>query len=176
MTVLSVLKYPHPSLRICCPEVHHFDDSLIQLASDMIETMYSGPGAIGLAANQVGRTERLFVMDINAFTTRDALKVLVNPVIVASSRNKIMREGCLSFPEYLANIKRAQRVEMQAYDQYGTLHTYEFKHMEAICAQHELDHLDGVLMMDRIASLKTDWIRRHYGGSSNSSFSTAEEV
>jgi peptide deformylase len=163
MTVLTVLKYPHPSLRFVCPDVQVFDEGIIALVSDMIETMYSGLGAIGLAANQVGRTERIFVMDVNAFTTRDALKVLINPVIMASSRNKIMREGCLSFPEYLANIKRAQRVEMQAYDQYGTLHTYEFKHMEAICAQHELDHLNGVLMMDRIASLKTDWIRRHFG-------------
>jgi peptide deformylase len=174
MTVLSVLKYPHPSLRVCCPDVQQFDETLIQLADDMTETMYSGPGAIGLAANQVGRTERMFVMDVNAFTTRDALKILVNPVIVASSRNKIMREGCLSFPEYLANIKRAQRIEMQAYDQYGTLHTYEFKHMEAICAQHELDHLDGVLMMDRIASLKTDWIRRHYGSTPTDNHETTD--
>jgi peptide deformylase len=165
MTVLPVLKYPHPALRVRCEEVVRFDADFQALVADLIETMYSGPGAIGLAANQTGHTARVFVMDVNAFTTRDALKVMVNPVIVTASRNKVMREGCLSFPEYLANIKRAQRVEMQAYDQYGELHTYELKHMEAICAQHELDHLDGILMMDRIASLKTDWIRRHYGQS-----------
>jgi len=160
MAVLKVLKYPHPILRVPCPDVTVFDDALAQLAEDMVETMYHGAGAVGLAANQVGETVRMFVMDTTAFTTRDNLKILVNPTIIISSRNKTMREGCLSFPDYLANVKRAQRITVQAHDVYGELHEYEVKHLEAVCVQHEIDHLDGVLMMDRISSLKTDWVRR----------------
>jgi peptide deformylase len=160
MTVLNVLKYPHPILRVPCPEVTEFDDDLAKLADDMVDTMYHGVGAVGLAAPQVRRTVRMFVMDTNAFTTRDNLKVLVNPKIIVSSRNKTMREGCLSFPDYLANVKRAQRVTVQAQDVKGNIIEYEVKHLEAVCVQHEIDHLDGVLMMDRIDSLKTDWVRR----------------
>jgi peptide deformylase len=120
----------------------------------------TGAGAVGLAAPQVGQSVRVFVMDTNAFTTRDNLKVMVNPKIITASRNKTMREGCLSFPDYLANVKRSQRITVEAFDAYGVLQTYELKHLEAVCVQHEIDHLDGILMMDRIESLKTDWLRR----------------
>jgi peptide deformylase len=162
MTVLNVLKYPHPILRVPCPEVTLFDDVLVQLVKDMTETMYDGAGAVGLAAPQVGQSIRLFVMDTTAFTTRDRLNVFINPVIISSSRNKTMREGCLSFPDYLANVKRAQRLTVRAQDVTGTIFEREVKHLEAVCIQHEIDHLDGVLMMDRIESLKTDWLRRHH--------------
>jgi peptide deformylase len=161
MAVLKIYKYPHPILRIPCPNVTVFDDALKRLAGDMVETMYHGVGAVGLAAPQVGHSVRLFVMDTNAFTTRDNLKIMVNPRIVSASRNKTMREGCLSLPEYLANVKRAQRVTVEAEDVYGHLQVFEVKHLEAVCVQHEIDHLDGILMMDRIESLKTDWLRRH---------------
>jgi peptide deformylase len=160
MSVLKILKYPHPILRIPCPELTVFDQTLQDLVADMVETMYHGTGAVGLAAPQVGQSVRVFVMDTNAFTTRDNLKVMVNPKIITASRNKTMREGCLSFPDYLANVKRSQRITVEAFDAYGVLHTYELKHLEAVCVQHEIDHLDGILMMDRIESLKTDWLRR----------------
>ena len=100
-------------------------------------------------------------MDVSAATTKTDLKVMINPVIVQQSRNKVVREGCLSFPDYLANVKRATKLTVEAYDPYGELQTYEVKHLEAVCVQHELDHLDGVLMIDRINSLKTDLIRRN---------------
>ena len=160
MSVLKILKYPHPILRIPCPELTVFDQTLQDLVADMVETMYHGTGAVGLAAPQVGQSVRVFVMDTTAHTTRNNLKVMVNPTILSASRNKTMREGCLSFPEYLANIKRSQRISVQAFDAQGLLHTYELKHLEAVCVQHEIDHLDGILMMDRIESLKTDWLRR----------------
>ena len=160
MSVLKILKYPHPILRIPCPALTVFDQTLQDLVADMVETMYHGTGAVGLAAPQVGQSVRVFVMDTNAFTTRDNLKVMVNPKIITSSRNKTMREGCLSFPDYLANVKRSQRITVEAFDAYGVLQTYELKHLEAVCVQHEIDHLDGILMMDRIESLKTDWLRR----------------
>jgi peptide deformylase len=160
MSVLKILKYPHPILRIPCPELTVFDQTLQDLVADMVETMYHGTGAVGLAAPQVGQSVRVFVMDTNAFTTRDNLKVMVNPKIITASRNKTMREGCLSFPDYLANVKRSQRLTVEAFDAFGVLHSYELKHLEAVCVQHEIDHLDGILMMDRIESLKTDWLRR----------------
>ncbi len=160
MSVLKILKYPHPILRIPCPELKVFDQTLQDLVADMVETMYHGTGAVGLAAPQVGQSVRVFVMDTNAFTTRDNLKVMVNPKIITASRNKTMREGCLSFPDYLANVKRSQRLTVEAFDAFGVLHSYELKHLEAVCVQHEMDHLDGILMMDRIESLKTDWLRR----------------
>jgi peptide deformylase len=160
MSVLKILKYPHPILRIPCPALTVFDQTLQDLVADMVETMYHGTGAVGLAAPQVGQSVRVFVMDTNAFTTRDNLKVMVNPKIITASRNKTMREGCLSFPDYLANVKRSQRITVEAFDAFGVLHSYELKHLEAVCVQHEIDHLDGILMMDRIESLKTDWLRR----------------
>ncbi|MGJ8508472.1 peptide deformylase, partial [Glaesserella parasuis] len=91
---------------------------------------------------------------------RSAYKVLINPVVVESSRKKTMREGCLSFPDYLANIKRATKLTFTAFDREQALQTYTVYGLEAIAVQHEIDHLDGVLMIDRISSLKTDWIRR----------------
>jgi peptide deformylase len=163
VTVLKLYKYPHPILRKPCQRVTEFDDELRQLVADMVETMYDRHGSVGLSAPQVGSAVRVFVMDVNAATTADALRVMVNPVIVQTSRNKIVREGCLSFPEYLANVKRATRCTVEAFDQWGQPFTVEAKHLEAVCIQHEIDHLDGVLMIDRITSLKTDWIRRTGG-------------
>ena len=161
MTVLPILKYPHPILREACQMVDQFDEELIDFVNDMIETLYHHQGAVGLAACQVGKPLRIFIMDMTAASTCDELKVLVNPVIVQKSRNKVMREGCLSFPDYLANVKRATKLTVDCMDQYGRPQQFEAKGLEAICIQHEIDHLDGVLMIDRIASLKTDWIRRH---------------
>jgi peptide deformylase len=159
--VLPVLMYPHPSLRQVCTEVTVFDAELQVFVASMVRTLYEGVGAVGLAANQVGDSRRIVVMDTTARTTRDNLKILINPEIVEQSRNKVMREGCLSFPEYLANIKRAQRVVLKAQDAEGAWQEWEVKHLEAVCIQHEIDHLNGVLMIDRIDSLATDWIRRH---------------
>jgi len=86
--------------------------------------------------------------------------VYVNPQIVQASRNKTMREGCLSFPEYLANVKRPQKITVKAQNHFGDWFEHEATQLEAVCIQHEMDHLNGVLMIDRIESLKTDWIAR----------------
>ncbi len=160
MAILKILKYPHPLLREMCEPVTAWDANLDRAVDDMIQTMYASPGAVGLAACQVGMPRRIIVMDVNAKTSRDALKVLINPTIIEQSRNKTMREGCLSFPEYLANIKRATKLTFSAFDREGALQTYTVYGLEAVAVQHEIDHLNGVLMIDRITSLKTDWIRR----------------
>lgn len=160
MSVLKIYKYPSSVLREKCEAVTEWDGKLQKLVDDMIETMYDQAGAVGLAACQVGQAVQVVVLDVTASTTRDRLQVLINPVVVSASRNKVSREGCLSFPEYLANIKRATRLTFQAYDREQKLVIYETRDFEAVAVQHELDHLNGVLMIDRVASLKTDLIRR----------------
>jgi peptide deformylase len=164
MAILKVLKYPHPILRELCEPVTSWDSGLQKLINDMTETMYDSYGAVGLAACQIGETARIIILDTTSKDTREAYKVLINPTIIESSRNKTMREGCLSFPEYLANIKRATKVTFTAFDRDQELKTYTVYGLEAIAIQHEIDHLDGVLMIDRVNSLKTDWIRRHPPG------------
>lgn len=166
MAILKVLKYPHPVLREVCEPVTAWDSRLQKLVDDMTETMYDSHGAVGLAACQIGETARVIILDTTSKTTREAYKVLINPTVVESSRNKIMREGCLSFPEYLATIKRATKVTFTAFDRDESLQTYTVYGLEAIAIQHEIDHLNGVLMIDRINSLKTDWIRRQPSGES----------
>ena len=160
MAILKIYKYPHPVLREVGERVRVFDEPLQTLVADMVETLYACTGAIGLAAQQVGQPLQVFVMDMAAATTKDRLRVYVNPEIVASSRNKTMREGCLSFPDYLANVKRPQKITVKAQDQWGQWFEHEATLLEAVCIQHEMDHLNGVLMIDRIESLKTDWITR----------------
>lgn len=160
MAILKIYKYPHPVLRAVGERVTAFDETLKTLVADMIETLYACTGAIGLAAQQVGQPLQVFVMDMAAASTKDQLRVYINPEIVQASRNKTMREGCLSFPEYLANVKRPQKITVKAQDQWGQWFEQEATMLEAVCIQHEMDHLNGVLMIDRIESLKTDWITR----------------
>ncbi|MCX5920263.1 MAG: peptide deformylase [Candidatus Melainabacteria bacterium] len=160
MAILKIYKYPHPVLRAVGERVTAFDETLQTLVADMIETLYACTGAIGLAAQQVGQPLQVFVMDMAAASTKDQLRVYINPEIVQASRNKTMREGCLSFPEYLANVKRPQKITVKAQDQWGQWFEQEATMLEAVCIQHEMDHLNGVLMIDRIESLKTDWITR----------------
>ena len=160
MSILKIYKYPHPVLREPCAPITDWNGELQKLVDDMIETMYAQPGAVGLAACQVGSPVQLIVMDVTAKTTRDQLKILINPTVTSASRNKVSREGCLSFPEYLANIKRATRLSFEAHDRDEQKIIYEVRDFEAVAVQHEMDHLNGVLMIDRVESLKTDLVRR----------------
>ncbi|MBX2861636.1 MAG: peptide deformylase [Vampirovibrio sp.] len=161
MTVLKIYKYPHPVLRAKCETVTNFEDPTFrQFVQDMEDTMYDCTGAVGLASPQVGNPIRMVLIDVTASGDKTAKKFLVNPEIVQKSKNKNVREGCLSFPEYLANVKRAMKVTVVCQDEHGNNQEYQVEGLEAIAVQHELDHLDGVLMIDRVNSLKTDWIRR----------------
>jgi peptide deformylase len=165
MAVRRVLTYPNPVLRQACDPVvwtpgDAYPVRVQQVITDMVDTLYDYGNAVGLAANQIGEPWRIFILDMAARTTRDQLRVLVNPVILHTAKNKWVREGCLSFPEYLANVKRALKVTVQYYDQHAQLQQAEVSDLEAVAVQHELDHLDGVLFIDRIQSLQTDLIRR----------------
>lgn len=163
MAILDILTYPHPLLKkpcvalsegeICSPDIQ-------QLIADMTETMYANTGAVGLAAAQVGRSVRMVVMDATAKTTRDRLFVLINPDITAQSQWKFSREGCLSFPDYLVTVKRARKITLNWLDPQGNRQEDQFRDFEAIIAQHETDHLDGILFLDRIKNIQTDLIYR----------------
>lgn len=163
MPILEILRYPHPVLRqvgqpLSVPEIA--SEPIQALVANMVETMRAFPGTVGLAAQQVGHPVRIFVMDSTAKTTQDRLFVMINPVIEQQSQWKFSREGCLSFPEYLVTVKRARKLTLSWYTPQGTQETQEFRDFEAIIIQHELDHLDGVLFIDRVQNIQTDLIQR----------------
>jgi peptide deformylase len=157
MAILDVLQFPDPRLRRRSEPVEKITDELRQLAADMLETMYDEPG-IGLAAPQVGMNVRLVVLDTD-WTEEDAERsplVLVNPEILESDGKIVWNEGCLSVPEFTADVVRAERVVLRALDLDGKEIREEAQGLRAVCFQHEIDHLDGMLFIDRISRLKRD--------------------
>ncbi len=139
-------------------------DQAARLADDLLETMRSFPGCVGIAANQVGELARVIVVDLSehpkAADANHGLLQLVNPRITASAGAEVGREGCLSIPDYTANVKRAVTITLEALTPAGEPLEVESVGFEARCLQHELDHLDGLLFLDRVDSLKTDVFRR----------------
>ncbi len=157
MAKLRILEYPDPRLRATAEPVHEFDAGLAQLARDMLETMYAADG-IGLAATQVGVMRRLFVMDVSE--NRDDPLVLVNPRISAKRGEQVYQEGCLSFPGLYADVKRADWIHVEAEDPSGKTFTREVDGLNAVCIQHELDHLDGKVFIDYLTPLKRSMLLR----------------
>lgn len=159
MAVLPILTYPNPLLKTKAEPVLEVDDSVRQLVEDMAETMYAAPG-VGLAANQVGILKRIFVIDIADEEEPSDLMVFINPQIVEMDGEQVFPEGCLSFPGASENIKRAATVKVQALDRDGSPFELEADGLLAVAIQHENDHLDGVLMIDKFGSLKKRKISR----------------
>jgi len=153
MAVLPIKTYPDPILSRACRKVEVVDDGLRRLAADMLETMYAAPG-VGLAAPQVGSDLRLVVVDCSDRDQEPAPLVLVNPRIVEAEGSLVFEEGCLSVPDYTSEVTRADRVVVQALDGEGRPIRVEGRGLMAVCLQHELDHLEGRLFIDRISSLK----------------------
>lgn len=165
MALRPVLQFPDPRLRrrsLPLPE-GALSPALRELARDMIEIMYDEPG-IGLAAPQVGEAIRLVVMDTDWDSEDPASRnpcVLVNPQITARSGKILWTEGCLSVPDFQADVERAEQVTVRYADLEGNLHSEEVSGLRAVCFQHELDHLDGILFIDRISKLRRDaYVRR----------------
>jgi peptide deformylase len=156
MALLNILHFPDPRLRTVAKEVTEFDDELRQFVSDMFETMYEAPG-IGLAATQVDRHIRLLVMDVSE--ARNQPRCLINPEILESEGEEQMDEGCLSVPGFYEKVRRAERIRVRAYDENGELAEFDAEGLEAVCIQHEMDHLDGKLFVDYLSNLKRDRIR-----------------
>ena len=163
MAVLPVLTYPHPLLKEKSPEADPSDPRLAAALADLSETMSHYPGCVGLAAPQLGYSLRCLVVDVSrsprAGKNHGLLK-LVNPVIQEASQWKISREGCLSFPDLLANVKRAQKIKINALNEQMERLELVCEGFEAVALQHELDHLDGILFLDRIRSSKDLFERR----------------
>jgi peptide deformylase len=155
MPLRPVLQFPDPRLKRKSVPVTRVTDEIRALAADMIEVMYDEPG-IGLAAPQVGEAIRLIVMDTE-WTGEGGEKtpvVMLNPEIFAREGDLTWNEGCLSVPDFTADVERSARVRVRYQDLEGKTHEEDASELRAVCFQHEIDHLDGVLFIDRISRLK----------------------
>ena len=154
---LNVLHYPDPRLRLTARPIETVGDTTRQLADDMLETMYHEHG-IGLAATQVGVTKRMLVMDVSEDKSEPL--VLINPRILSASGSFESNEGCLSVPGFYEPVQRASRIEIEYLDRDGEVVRGDWEGLRAVCAQHEIDHLDGKLFIDYLSSLKRNRIRK----------------
>ncbi len=165
MAILKVVHFPDDRLRVKCRPVAEteIDDKLRALAADMFDTMYDDEG-IGLAAPQIGLDIRMVVIDIpeQDGTQGKNQIVLINPVITRAEGEVVYSEGCLSVPEYNAEVTRAERIQVRALDLNGQEQVYDADGLLAICMQHEIDHLDGRLFIDYLSSLKRAMLLKKY--------------
>lgn len=161
MTIRPILLHPDPRLKKVCAPVGRITPEVEALAADMLATMYDAPG-VGLAAPQVGVMQRLYVMDcVKDPEAAPRPMVLVDPEILWSSADEnIYEEGCLSFPDQYAEVTRPAQVRMAFTGLDGKRHVEEFDGLWATCAQHELDHLNGVLFIDHIGAMRRQLINR----------------
>ena len=159
MAVLPIRIYPDPVLRVRCPEVTRFDEGLAKLATDMVETMHSAPG-VGLAAPQVGVELRLAVVDITVGEDPDALLTLVNPEVVEKRGKESDEEGCLSIPGITDKVNRPEGIGIRAQNLKGESFELEAEGLLARVICHEVDHLDGVLFVDRLVGLRRERAKR----------------
>jgi len=153
MAVLPIVKYPDPRLKQRALPVEVVDDDIRRLVDDMAETMYAAPG-VGLAANQVGVLRRVFVIDISSDDEPSELRVFINPEILDATGTLVWEEGCLSFPGVTEEIRRAERVRVRALDRDGKPFELEADGLLAVAIQHETDHLNGVVMLDKLSAVK----------------------
>lgn len=161
MAILEIKKYPEKVLKQKALPVTTFDDELQALIDSMIETMYAAPG-VGLAAPQVGESKRLAVIDISSKEVKVPLLVIVNPVIADFEGIIEFEEGCLSIPDYTANVRRAEKVLVRAQDRAGQAIEIEGTDLLAIALQHEIDHLEGILFIDRISPIKREFFKKRH--------------
>jgi len=159
MAILEIREYPDPILKQKAKPVEQMDDSLRRLLDDMVETMYAAPG-VGLAAPQVGVSLRAIVVDASPKDESAQLMKLVNPVITYAEGSVPSEEGCLSLPEVTGEVVRAKKISVEALDEYGKPVSFTTDTFLAIVLQHEIDHLDGILFIDRLSRLKQDLIKR----------------
>lgn len=154
MAVLEILVYPDQRLKQKSQPVAVFDESLLQFVADLEETMRAGPGGVGIAAPQVGRFERIILVDVSC---KPKIKnhgrlVMINPEISEQEGNVVGREGCMSVPDFTGNVARWDRIRVKSFDEFGSARTHTMEGYEARAVQHEMDHLDGLLFLDRLVS------------------------
>jgi len=162
MTIKPIIYLPDPILRQQSLAVERFDAELESFVEDMIETMYDAPG-IGLAAIQVGVPRRMLVIDVAGKDDEPNPQVFINPELVASGDGiSIYEEGCLSIPDFYAEVERPESVTIKHLDRHGKQRVTEADGLLATCLQHEIDHLNGVLFIDHISKLKRDMVVRKF--------------
>lgn len=162
MAILDILKYPDEQLKQVSETVELFDDELHDFLGDLEETMRAGPGGVGIAAAQVGHFKRIAIVDVSSKPKikHNGCMVLINPEIKTWDGMKIGREGCMSVPDYTGNVIRAEKITLQAYNAQGQMLDFACEGYEARAVQHELDHLDGLLFLDRLVSRRSDLFKR----------------
>jgi peptide deformylase len=173
MALRPILKYPDPRLKQMAEPVKEVNDEIRRLVDDMAETMYAAPG-VGLAANQVGVLLRVFVIDIANDDEPSDLRVFINPQITATVGTQTWEEGCLSFPGVTEEIRRAEKVTVTALDRDGKSFELEAEGLLAVAIQHENDHLNGVVMLDKLSAVKRRLLGRKLARAKAEAENTAE--
>ena len=159
MAVLEIFHFPHPVLKQKTRPIQKIDPKILELVQDMAETMYSAPG-VGLAAPQVGHSLRVAVIDVTPADQPKNLLVLINPEIVATEGECTWEEGCLSVPDCNEEVKRSKKVVVRYQNLRGETAEITGEELLAIALQHEIDHLDGILFIDRLSPLKRRLVKR----------------
>jgi peptide deformylase len=159
MAIRTILHYPDNRLRQKANRVETITPEIRALVDDMAETMYAAPG-VGLAATQIGEPHRVFIVDVAAEDEPSNLLVFINPQIVEHEGEQVGPEGCLSFPGISEDIKRATKIRVRAQDKEGKPFEITAEGLLSVAIQHEHDHLDGVLMIDRMGVLKKRIVQR----------------
>lgn len=159
MAVLEIVNYPHPALTRRAEEVEEVDGEIRKLIADLVDTMYAN-GGIGLAAPQVGVSKRVIVVDVRLYDPSSTLISLVNPEVVSEEGEVIHEEGCLSVPECVEGIQRRLWIKVRGMNEKGREIEVEGEGMLAIVLQHEIDHLNGTLILDRMSRIKRDLYKK----------------
>ncbi len=157
--IRTILTYPNPELKKKSAPVTIITDATRELVRDMAATMHAAPG-IGLAAPQIGIHQRVIVIDLSTKNEPQELIIAINPVIVHAEGEVYEEEGCLSVPDYAANVRRHARVIVKALDLEGVERTWKAEDLLAIAFQHEIDHLEGILFVDHLSALKRELFQR----------------
>jgi peptide deformylase len=164
MPIQPILRYPHSLLKKVCNPVGQIDDAIRTLVGDLLDTMDAGPGSVGVAAPQIGVALRACVVDVSSSRygkdNNHGRLCMINPEILERSGAAIMREGCMSVPDYTGDVERATKIRVRFRAPDWTGQEIEATGFEAVAIQHEMDHLDGILFLDRIVCLKTGLFRR----------------
>ncbi len=159
MAILEILKFPDPTLSKVSSPVESITGATVRFVEDMVETMYAAPG-VGLAAPQVGRPQRIIVVDVDYENPGKNLIKLINPEVRQAEGEVLWEEGCLSVVDFTAQVKRAARVKVVGFDEKEKEVTIEGEGLLAVAIQHEIDHIDGKLFIDRISRLKRELYTR----------------
>jgi peptide deformylase len=164
MAVLEVLHYPDERLKQVSQSVTAFDAELARFIGDLDHTMRAFPGCVGLAAAQVNHFQRIAIVDVSSKPkiVHNGRLILINPTVVLAHGSAVGREGCLSVPDYTGNVERAQRIEIETHDVEGNRRRYMCEGYEARAVLHEIDHLDGLLFLDRVVGARNLFRRKVY--------------